>query len=191
MKKLYLIDFDGTISTKDSFKVFTLYSISRVKFLKYWIKIIFFFILRMNNNSGLKESFYSNFKSMNYIHFQNLCIGFANNKISKIVRKSFLNFLKEFNANSKIVIVSASINNYLQPWCDKMRFDLISTELEIVNGKLTGKFSTPNCNGEEKVRRIKEKYDLSKYDEIHVFGNSKGDLPMLELGTHKYYKFFK
>ena len=72
-----------------------------------------------------------------------------------------------------------------------MGFDLISTELEVKNGELTGKFSTPNCNGIEKVKRIKEKYNLSEYDEIHVFGNSNGDLPMIELGTHKYYKFFK
>ena len=89
------------------------------------------------------------------------------------------------------MIVSASISNYLKPWCDEMGFHLICTELEVKDGKLTGKFSTPNCNGTEKVRRIKEKYDLSIYDEIHVFGNSKGDFPMLELGTHKYYKFFK
>jgi phosphoserine phosphatase len=72
-----------------------------------------------------------------------------------------------------------------------MGLELISTELEVINGKLTGNFSTPNCNGKEKVRRIKEKYNLSKYDEIHVFGNSKGDFPMLSLGTHKYFRFFK
>ena len=88
-------------------------------------------------------------------------------------------------------MVSSSISNYLKPWCDEMGFDLFSKELEVIDGKLTGKFSTPNCNGQEKVRRIKEKYDLLEYDEIHVFGNSKGDFSMLELGTHKYYKFFK
>ena len=44
-----------------------------------------------------------------------------------------------------------------------MGFDLISTELEVKDGKLTGKFSTPNCNGKEKVRRIKEKYNLKLY----------------------------
>jgi phosphatidylglycerophosphatase C len=88
------------------------------------------------------------------------------------------------------VIVSASISNYLKPWCDDMGFHLICSELEVKDGKLTDKFSTLNYNGTEKVRRIKEKYDLSIYDEIHVFGNSKGAFPILELGTHKYYKFF-
>ena len=108
----------------------------------------------------------------------------------KTIRQSFLDFNQNLDySNSKIVIVSASISNYLKPWCDEMGFHLICTELEVKDGKLTGKFSTLNCNGTEKVR-IKEKYDLSIYDEIHMFGNSKGDFPMLELGTHKYYKFF-
>ena len=71
-----------------------------------------------------------------------------------------------------------------------MSFDLISTELESIEGELTGKFLEPNCNGIQKAIKINDKYDLSKYNEIHVFGNSKGDLPMLELGTHKYYRFF-
>ena len=59
------------------------------------------------------------------------------------------------------------------------------------SGKVvTGKFSTLNCNRNEKVRRIKEKYSLLDKEEIHVFGNSKGDIPMMELGTHRYMNFF-
>ena len=92
-----------------------------------------------------------------------------------------MNYINSIDGNPKIVVVSASINNYLKPWCDKLGFELISTELETVDGKLTGKFSTPNCNGFEKVIRINKKYNLSNYEEIHVFGNSKGDLPMLNL----------
>jgi phosphoserine phosphatase len=67
----------------------------------------------------------------------------------------------------------------------------LCTELEVKDGILTGKFATPNCNGEEKVNRIKKAYDLSLYDEVHVFGNSPGDLPMMDLGTHSYYRYFK
>ena len=37
----------------------------------------------------------------------------------------------------------------------KMGYELISTELKVENGKLTGKFSSPNCNGYEKVKRIR------------------------------------
>ena len=189
MKKIYLIDFDGTITSKDSFIIFTLFSTNFINFLKYWVGVILFF--QFQENSFLKESFFKNFKGIDSNLFDSLCESFNKIKLNNMIKKSFTDYIFKIDENSKVVIVSASIKNYLKPWCDKMGFDLLSTELEVFNGKMTGKFSTPNCNGHEKVIRINQQYDLSAYDEIHVFGNSKGDLPMLELGTHKYYKFFK
>ena len=189
MRKIYLIDFDGTISSKDSFFEFTFFSVSKPFYFKFWITTLL--LIFSTPKSRLKERFFKNFEGIHLIFFQTICDEFINDNLVKIIRQSFLDFIKNLDEDSKIVIVSASISNYLKPWCDEMGFDLISTELEVVNGKLTGKFSTLNCNEQEKVRRIKETYNLSEYDEIHVFGNSKGDFPMLELGTHKYYKFFK
>ena len=188
-KNIYLIDFDGTISRKDSFVLFSFFATSFFLSIKYWIitSLLIFSIPK----SRLKERFFKNLEGVHLDFFQSICDKFVKEKLINIIRQSFLDFVKYLDSNSKIVVVSASISNYLKPWCDEMGFDLISTELEVKNGKLTGKFSTPNCNGEEKVRRIKEKYNLKQYYEIHVFGNSKGDFPMLELGTHKYYKFFK
>ena len=190
LKKLYLIDFDGTITSKDSFVEFSVFSSSFFSLLKFWITT--FFLFYITSKSKLKERFYKKFQGENLDLFQSINDKFVKEKLIKTIRQSFLDFYQNLDySNSKIVIVSASISNYLKPWCDEMGFDLICTELEVKDGKLTGRFSTPNCNGKEKVRRINEKYDLSSYDEIHVFGNSKGDFPMLELGTHKYYKFFK
>lgn len=188
MKKLYLIDFDGTVTSKDSFILFSYFSLNIILFIRYWFCVLlqlFYF-----KKETLKERFYNHFRFLPVPQFQALCDEFEEIVIRKIVKKSFLNYVNKIDPESKIVIVSASIKNYLEPWCNKMGFELISTELEVVNGTLTGRFSTYNCNGEEKVRRIKEKYNLSLYHQIHVFGNSKGDLPMLGLGTHQYYKFF-
>ena len=187
-KKIFLIDFDGTIIEGDSLIKFSYFSIGIIHFFKYWIKVIF--LMPFYSRSDLKQMFYLNFNELNLESFNNLCLDFYTLKLRKLIKESFIDFIKNINDDSKVIVVSASISNYLKPWCDEMGFDLISTELEVVNGKLTGKFLTPNCNGKEKVRRIKEKYNLKEFDEIHVFGNSKGDFPMLELGTHKYYKFF-
>ena len=187
--KLYVFDFDGTIIEGDSLIKFSYFSLGIFQFFKYWGYVIF--QIPFYSRSDLKQMFYSNFNEFNLEYFNNLCLDFYNQKLRKLIKKSFSDFTKIIHEDSKVVIVSASISNYLKPWCDEMGFDLISTELEVIDGKLTGRFSTPNCNGKEKVRRIKEKYNLSEYNEIHVFGNSKGDLPMLELATHKYYKFFK
>jgi phosphatidylglycerophosphatase C len=189
MKRIYLIDFDGTISNNDSFLSFTFFALDTILTLKYWISVMFLFAFR--SKSELKELFYLNFKEYSPNELNLLCNRFVNLKLKKSIKKSFLEYIKNIDKSSTIVVVSASIYSYLNPWCSEMGFDLISTELEVIDGKLTGKFLTPNCNGKEKVRRIKQKYNLLEYDEIHVFGNSKGDFQMLELGSHKYYKFFK
>lgn len=189
MNKIYLIDFDGTIIEGDSLIKFSYFSLSIPRFFKFWLSV--FILIPFYSRSDLKQMFYSNFNEFNLNDFNSLCSGFYIQRLRKLIKKSFIDFIKNIHEDSKIVVVSASVSNYLKPWCDEMGFDLISTELEVIDGKLTGRFSTPNCNGKEKVRRIEEKYNLSKYHEIHVFGNSKGDLPMLELGTHKYYRFFK
>lgn len=187
--KLYIFDFDGTITSLDSFLLFSYHSVSTTSFLKFYITSLplFFFLPKRK----IKEKFFMSFVNTKLNYFNHICDAFSNNHLSKFIKKSFIDYIAILDPQSKVVIVSASISNYLEPWCKKMEFDLISTELEVKNGKLTGRFSTPNCNGIEKVIRIQEKYNLSDYDEIHVFGNTKGDLPMLELGTHKYFKFFK
>ena len=187
--KIYIFDFDNTLSNRDSFVRFTLQMFNFSLFMKYWISVILLF--PFYPKSKLKESFFKNLKGMEIKEFDSICHNFYKKRMMKLIKPSFLIYLELIDDDSDIVVVSASIKNYLKPWCDEMGFDLISTEIEVLNGKLTGRFSTPNCNGKEKVRRIKEKYDLSEFVEIHVFGNSKGDFPMLELGTHKYYKFFK
>ncbi len=172
--------------------LFVFYSVNYKKSINYWFKIFPLIFLKNKSKEQLKELFFiMNFKGQKTSSFNEICNEFSNKIISKIVKKTFANFLSQIPSKYDIVIVSASIKNYLIPWANNMGVDLICTELEEIDGKLTGNFSTSNCNGVEKVRRVMEKYDLKKYDEIHVFGNSKGDYPMMNLGTHKYYKYFK
>ena len=94
------------------------------------------------------------------------------------------------NMGHTIVIVSASIESWLRPWCDKNKIDLIATRIEIKKGKVTGKFSSKNCHGAEKVNRIREKYSLPKYSEVYAYGDSLGDKEMLQIADKKHYQYF-
>ena len=75
-------------------------------------------------------------------------------------------------------------------WCAKYNLDLIATRLEIQDGKLTGKFATKNCYGMEKVKRIKDAYDLGQYDFVYAYGDSRGDKEMLSIANESYFKHF-
>jgi phosphatidylglycerophosphatase C len=83
----------------------------------------------------------------------------------------------------KVAVVSASIDYWLNDWCKLNGLDLISTTLELKNGKLTGRLSGKNCYGIEKVNRIKNRYNLAEFDQIYAYGNSAGDREMLLLAS--------
>lgn len=89
-----------------------------------------------------------------------------------------------------VVVVSATFEEYLKPFCQNLGLECLATRLEVVDGTLSGKFATPNCYGEQKVVRIKAHYDLSQYQEIYAYGDSKGDYQMLALATQRFYKKF-
>ena len=81
-----------------------------------------------------------------------------------------------------MLIVSASIDNWVQLFFSNPSNPLLKvlgTKIEVVDGHLTGRFLTPNCYGQEKVRRILALYpDRSEYH-LTAFGDSRGDREML------------
>jgi len=93
------------------------------------------------------------------------------------------------------VIVSASPDIYLRHAARQLGFDaLICTGLEVVDGRLTGRMSTANCHGEEKVRRLKawlpERFgaDAASQVTLYAYGDTAGDMPMLRLARHAWYR---
>jgi len=62
---------------------------------------------------------------------------------------------------------------------------VIGTDLEIVNGKLTGKLAGANCIRDEKARRVKEWVSQNgPFHESWGYGNRPHDLAMLALTDH-------
>lgn len=90
----------------------------------------------------------------------------------------------------QVVIVSASAKVWFEPWVKAMKLELVATDLETVNGRITGRFAGKNCHGQEKARRIQAAYRLANYAQIYAYGDTSGDKPMLALATHSFYKPF-
>ena len=85
-----------------------------------------------------------------------------------------------------MVVVSASPETWIRPWCEAQGMEAIATRLEEREDRLTGKIAGRNCQGEEKVRRVREIIDLDSYTRIYAYGNSSGDMPMLSLAHERY-----
>jgi len=87
-----------------------------------------------------------------------------------------------------VVVVSASLDAYLMPWCDKHSLECVCTTLEQRDGRLTGRCLDGDCSGIEKARRIRARYELDTYPVIHAYGDSEDDRAMLALAHRRYFR---
>ena len=197
-KELYLFDFDGTITSKDSLLHFIAFSKNNFQIFFGYLYILPYVLLmklKLYSNEKAKTKLFSfHFKGMGIDQFDGLCLDYGRNELPKIIKSSFLDYLealKQGNKDITLVLVSASFESYLRHWTESTDFELLATKLEEKNGALTGKFATKNCYGVEKVKRIQAVYNLKEFKTISVFGDSRGDKEMLQLGNNSYYKHFK
>jgi len=193
---LALFDFDGTITTHDSLIKFIRYSVGDLKTawgMLLLSPMLVIFKLKLIPNYKAKQMMISYFfKGMDEIAFKKCAKEYSLNHIASILRpKAMKKIAWHKEEGHKVVIVSASMKSWLKPWCDENNLDLIATRLEINNGIVTGKFLTKNCYGIEKANRVNERYNLSDYNHIYAYGDSRGDKELLALADKNFYKPFR
>lgn len=85
----------------------------------------------------------------------------------------------------RLVLVSASLELYLEPFGRKIGFDeVIATRLEVrEDGCLSGRLLGPNVRGEEKAVRLRSFLGEAPV-ELWAYGDSEGDRHMLAMADH-------
>ena len=191
---LALFDFDGTITFRDSFAGFIKYAVGRTRFylgVACLMPVIVGFLLGLIRAWRAKElmSIFF-FRGRDVREFEDLAMRYSREELPKIVREVALKQIEwHRQRGDTIVVVSASIDSWLQGWCKAQRVDIIATKLEVKEGRISGRFLTKNCNGPEKVRRIEERYRLSDFDYVFAYGDNPGDKPMLAIANERYYRW--
>lgn len=196
-KGIAFFDFDGTITTTDSYFQFLIFCFGWKgvvgKALNI-LPILFSYAFEFCDNETAKQSITSTFfRGMEESKFDELCYNFVHQKLDEIIRPEAIEKIKWHQQQGhKIFIVSASFTKYLKYFAEKYGIGVIATELEVVNGKLTGWFASRNCWGSEKIERINEAVpDLDTYDDSYGYGDSIGDkIGMLAIVTHPQYRVF-
>lgn len=193
---LALFDFDGTITKKDSFLEFIKFYRGKLPFflgLLVLSPLLILMKLKFLRNSKVKEiTFGFFFRNEPYQKFTEKCKEFSLKIIPRLIKQNaFLTLETHVKNGDRVVIVSASAENWLQDWCKSMNIELIGTKLQIINGLITGKIDGKNCYGPEKVTRLKQYLNVSEYQQIYAYGDSRGDYELLELAHQKRYQYFK
>jgi len=188
-------DFDHTITWRDSFLDFLLYTIGIPRLILssvILIPVICAYMIKIITNEKAKSivlSFF--FKGMTKEKFHALGDVYSSKKLPAIVMEDALQRIRWHKKQGhRVVIISASLRCWLGGWCRTEKVELICSEMETNKGILTGRFNGKNCYGPEKLRRIKEQYDI-KNAYIYAYGDSRGDREMLEMADEKFFRHFE
>ena len=193
MKKIYAFDFDGTLTIKDSLLAFIRFAKGDLSFVLGFLRYAHLLVLMklgLYPNYKAKQKVFAHFfKGMTVGDFDALCQRFAND-YRELLRPEGVNAIVQAqNEGSEVLIVSASIDNWVQPFFPSVK--VVGTQIEVMEGRLTGRFLTKNCYGQEKVERILALYLQRETYELIAFGDSRGDKELLAFADEAHYKPFR
>lgn len=193
MKKIYAFDFDGTLTTRDTLVEFIRYACGNRAFCWGFLRyspLLILMKLGYYPNWKVKQQVFSYFfKGMPYEEFAQLGRLFALD-CQHLLRPKGVEMVKKAQAEqAEVLIVSASIDNWVQPFFPEV--GVVGTQVEVKDGHLTGRFLTKNCYGQEKVDRILAIYRHRQEYELIAFGDSRGDKELLAFADEAHYKPFR
>ncbi len=193
MKKIYAFDFDGTLTTRDSFLEFIRYVCGNWAFckgiLRYSPLLVLMKLGYYPNWKAKQKVFAYFFKGMPLKDFAQQGRLFALDR-QHLLRPQGVDMVKQAQAeDAEVLIVSASIDHWVQPFFPEVK--VVGTQVEVEDGCLTGRFLTKNCYGQEKVNRILALYPHRNEYELIAFGDSAGDKELLAFADEAHYKPFR
>lgn len=189
-------DFDGTITTRDTLPALIIFHFGVIRFLIGMIvcaPVLVGYVLGFIKNDIAKRKVFRHFfAGLSSSDFEKICNRFADARIESMVRPEARDRIAwHREQRHRLVIVTASLETWVAPWALKHGFEkVIGTQPEIKNNVLTGNFSTPNCYGEEKKRRLYALYPERNSYELFAYGNGRGDMALLQSADRAYFQNF-
>lgn len=192
--KIYAFDFDGTLTTRDTLLAFIRYARGDRRFVLGMLRyapLLVLMKLGLYANWKVKQKVFNHFfGGMTMTDFDALCQRFAVDNRQLLRPKGVETMRKALADGARVIVVSASIDNWVRPFFGE-EVEVMGTQVEVSDGRLTGRFLTRNCYGAEKVRRISEHYPHRSEYELTAFGDSRGDKELLEYADEGHYKPFR
>lgn len=183
-----MFDFDGTLTRNDTFLDF---HVTRFGLLRVGAAMAAGVCRGALARDAVKEAFTGNlWTGARHEDYLSAARSYAESRVEKnLLPKAMSAFTRHLESGDDVYIVTASFRDWVGFWAQRYGVPVIGTELGVSGGVLTGRFSTPNCRGAEKVRRIRAEVDLSAYSKIYAYGNSEGDRQMLDIADEAVYRW--
>ncbi len=184
-RSIAAFDFDGTLTTRDSFLAFIRYACGKWRYyagFALYAPMLLLMLARLYPHDRAKQRLFSHFfKGWQHDRFAALAREFST-EIDKMRNHPVINRLQEHVARGDTVyIVSASLPEWIEPWCSQLGVNaVLATEIQVNSeGLITGRFKTRNCYGAEKVARLLQVEPNRWQYILHAYGDSAGDKEMI------------
>lgn len=195
--QIIAFDFDGTITTQDTFALFLRYwagtPLWAIKILKL-LPIFIAYVLKLIDRNTVKTHVVRTFfKGADATLLQSKADQFARDVIPELIRPEALETLEQKNKSPyTLYIVSASIEPYLLSWAKSHNIhNVLSTKLHVVNNRLTGEIDGINCWGAGKTAKIASEMADTPYKIVEAYGDTRGDLEMLHAAEASFWLPFR
>ena len=193
MRTVIATDFDGTLTRRDTLIEFIRFAKGDFGFFFGFLlfsPLIVLMKLHLYPNWKTKQKVFSYFfRGMSIEEFNRLGKEFADHS-QHLLRWGGLELIEKAKAEgTDIVVISASIDNWVQPFFPELL--VLGTQVEVKDGLLTGRFSTKNCYGQEKVNRLLSVFPDRENYRLVAYGDSSGDRKLLDFADEQHYKPFQ
>lgn len=191
---LALFDFDGTITTRETFADFVRMATPRWR-LRVGGALLASLVagrtLGLVQVSTLRAAVaWVAFKGVRADDVARAGERFARDVIPGLLRDEAMQRIAWHRARGdRIVVVSGGFDAVLAPWCAVHGLDLIASQLESRGGVLTGRYRGAQCASTEKCNRVRARFDLGAYARIHAYGDTHEDLDLLALAHERTYRW--
>ncbi|WP_186202312.1 HAD family hydrolase [Burkholderia gladioli] len=179
-------DFDGTITTADSFQHFVRRAVGTRRFACAGLRALPW-ILAMKtgliSRGAAKARFaWFAFGPMPARELNALATAFVQTELPRLVRPEMLERVREHQARGhQVVLVSASPSLYLEKWAATLGLDaVLATRLAWRDGVFAGRLDGENCWGPQKVVRLAAWWGDEPPAKLYAYGDSRGDKEMAE-----------
>lgn len=190
---LALFDFDGTLTTRETFGAFIAFAVPRHRRMLGWLllwPLVVGYRLRLLSGTRVRASVvWIGFRGLGEGNVREAGLRFAQTILPGLMRAEALATMQQHQARGDtVVVVSGAFDTYLAHWCEAHGVELLCSRLQHANGRMTGRYAGPQCVGQEKARQVRSIHALDAYTEVHAYGDTDEDLALLALAHRKFYR---
>jgi phosphatidylglycerophosphatase C len=189
-RTLAAFDFDGTITTSDSLRDFVRHTVGNARFamgVLLALPSLVGMLVGLCDRATAKARFLvATIGGMARTELEVAAQQYAARRLPALIRPEMAARINEHKRRGhRLILVSASPALYLKHWAVATGFDaVLATELELRDGRFSGRLASPNCWGPEKARQLQQWFGNDQPRVLFAYGDSRGDQEMLALADY-------